>query len=378
MHPIRLRRPVSAALFTISMAILVGAAFAQDNGPVLATNQYQLTNLVSNLPGNAAVTDPNLVNPWGLARSSSSPWWVADNGTGLSTLYGGQGNIVPLVVTIPPSDPNASSIGTPTGAVFNGSKEFLIAPGKPAIFLFVSEDGAISGWNPGVNSTQAQLVIHQSKKSVFKGATIATVNSQESGTHNYLYVADFRQGFINVFDTAFKRVQWLEDRFMDHQVPDGYAPFNVQNIGGNLYVAYAKQDDQKHDEVDGAGLGFVRIYSPTGSLLGHLEHGPWLNGPWGLTQAPTDFGPYSHDILVGNFGSGQIAAFDPVTGEFKDLLRDAKGAPLWIDGLWALSFGNGATAGPATSLFFSAGTNHEQGGLFGSITALQNPQGNDQ
>lgn len=387
MHQKRIHRRIRATVFTLSMVSLLGAAFAQDGSsgshpdavaPILASNQYLQKNLVSNLPGKADVTDTNLVNPWGLSRGSTSPWWVADNGTGLSTLYGATGNIVPLVVAIPPSDPNVSSTGTPTGTVFNGSVEFEIKKGMPAIFLFVSEDGVISGWNPGVQPTSAVILVNQKTKSVFKGATIATLNGAQRGTHNYLYVADFRQGKVEIFDSNFKRSSLLESQFANHSIPAGYAPFNVQNIGGSIYVAYAKQNAEKHDEVDGAGLGFVNVYSTTGELLRQFERGKWFNGPWGLVQAPSDFGPYSHYILVGNFGSGQIAAFDPVTGKFQDFMRDAKSMPLWIDGLWGLSFGNDAVAGPATTLFFSAGSNHEQGGLFGSLTALKNPQGNDQ
>jgi uncharacterized protein (TIGR03118 family) len=227
------------------------------------------------------------------------------------------------------------------------------------------------------NPTNAIEVVNQKERSVFKGATIATVNSRRNGTHNYLYVADFRQGKIEVFDTGFKRVFELEEEFTENDVPRGYAPFNVQNIGGNLYVAYAKQDGEKHDEEHGAGLGFVRVYSPSGEFLHRLDNGWFLNAPWGLVQAPSDFGPYSHAILVGNFGSGLIAVFDPITGEFKDVLRDAKSTPIAIDGLRALSFGDG-TAGLATTLYFTAGTNHGSDGLFGALIALQNPQGNDQ
>ena len=237
----------------------------------------------------------------------------------------------------------------------------------------------ISGWNPGVDLLKAKILVNRGDKSVFKGATIATVNRAEWGTLNLLYVADFRQARVEVFDTNFKEILSIETAFKTLQrVPAGYAPFNVQNIGGNVYVSYAKQDAAKHDEVDGAGLGIVLVFSPTGQLIQRLETGLWLNAPWGMAQAPGDFGPYSHDILIGNFGSGRIAAYDPVTGKFKDFLRDAKSSPVWIDGLWALAFGNDAVAGPATTLYFSAGPNHEQDGLFGSLTALKNPQGNDQ
>jgi uncharacterized protein (TIGR03118 family) len=388
MHQNRIQRRIRATIFTLSLVSLLGAALAEDSSktaqpnamaPVLASNQYQQTNLVSNLPGKAAVTDPNLVNAWGLSRSSTSPWWVSDNGMGVATLYGAAGNIVPLVVKIPPSDPNVSSAGTPTGTVFNGSTEFEIVTGLPAVFMFVSEDGVISGWNPKVKPTDAVILVNQKSKSVFKGMTIATINGAVRGTHNYLYVADFRQGRVEIFDSHFQRTMVLENNFAQN-IPAGFAPFNVQNIGGNIYVTYAKQDAQKHDEVPGAGIGFVNVYSPTGQLLMKLERGSWFNAPWGITQAPTDFGPFSHNILVGNFGSGQIAAFDPVTGKFQDFLRDAKSTPIFIDGLWALSFGSDAlaTGGPATTLFFSAGPDAEANGLFGSLTALKNPQGSAQ
>lgn len=388
MHQNRFRHRIRKTLFAVSVVSLTAAAVAQNAAssnlqssgmaPILASNQYQQTNLVANKPGIAAVTDPNLINPWGVSRSSANPWWVSDNNAGVATLYSGVGAIVPLVVTIPPSDPNVASSGSPTGTIFNRTMDFAIKPGMPAIFLFVTEDGAISGWNPGVNPTKAQIVVNQKNKSVFKGASIATVNTPLRGTHNYLYVADFRQARVEVFDTNFNRVESFEDAFENYSVDAGYAPFNVQNIGGNLYVSYAKQDAAKHDNVDGTGFGFVRVFSPTGQLIQRLERGSWLDAPWGMVQASSDFGPYSHDILIGNFGSGRIAAFDPITGRFKDFLRDSKSAPIWIDGLWGLSFGNDAVAGPATTLYFASGPNHEQDGLFGSLIALDNPQGNDQ
>lgn len=379
---------VSAGILALSLlapALKLSALDDDDNGqqnqkpPVLATNQYMQTNLVSNLSGMAPVTDPNLINPWGLARSSGGPWWVSDNNSGLSTLYSGAGSILPLVVTVPTASPNSTQPGSPTGIVFNGSMDFALSSGNPAIFLFATEDGTISGWNPNVNHTKAMIVVNQGKKSVFKGATIATVNTAQYGTHSFLYAADFRQGRIEVFNSYFQRVPQMEEAFDADGLPDGYAPFNIQNLGGNLYVTYAKQDAAKLNEIDGSGLGFVRVYSPEGRRLMDLHTEGWLNAPWGLAIAPSDFGPYSHDILVGNFGSGWIAVFDPQTGKFLDYLRDSKGNLVWIDGLWALAPGNGtANAGSATSIYFSAGSNHEQGGLFGTLTALQNPQGGDQ
>ena len=339
--------------------------------------QYTQTNLVSNVSGAAAVTDPNLVNAWGVSRSSTGAWWVSDNGTGLSTLYDGTGKIVPLVVTIPPSDPSQSSTGTPTGTIFNGTADFAVAPGKPAVFLFATEDGTISGWNPGAKPTKAIIVVNEGQKSVFKGLTAGQARMHGTWA-NYIYAANFRKGKVSVYDSAFHRNDEIEDNFARFHGPEGFAPFNVQNIGGNIYVAFAKQDSAKHDEVDGQGLGVVAVYRPDGCLIQVLEGGWWFNAPWGIAQAPSDFGAFSHDVLIGNFGSGEILAFDPVDGKYRGLLHDATNKPIKIQGLWGISFGNGAGAGSATSLYFAAGPDGESNGLLGSLTAIQNTAGNDQ
>ena len=356
------------------LALTIAAAYGSQDAVAQATQHYTQTNLVSNMASLAPTRDANLVNAWGLSRSSKSPWWVSDTGPGLSTLYTGTGAVQGLVVTIPPGNTD-SKTGTPTGTVFNGdANAFQIAPGKAATFLFVTEDGTVSGWNPGVQATQAVVTVHN-KNSVFKGATIATAETSD-GPKSFLYVADFRKGRIAVFDSSFNPVN-LSDRFEDERLPDGYAPFNVQNIGGNLYVAYAKQGSGKHDEVDGAGRGFVDVFSARGRLLNRLEAGPWFNAPWGLAMASSDFGSHSHDVLVGQFGSGEILAFDAVTGKFKEKLQDSTNKPIHIDGLWAIAFGNDASAGPATTLYFTAGPDNEANGLFGSLTAVENVQGND-
>jgi uncharacterized protein (TIGR03118 family) len=370
---VRLRLLSSAAGILLAAVAFSISAHAQDT-----LQQYAQTNLVSSQGGEATNLDSDLVNSWGLSRSSTSPWWVSDNGTGLATLYDGQGNKQGLVVTIPPGDPNVSPTGTPTGTIFNGSSvDFLLAPGKPAVFLFVTEDGTISGWNSGVNATEAVIEVNGKGKSVFKGMTVAQVSVGRTSVTR-LYVADFRQGRVQVYDTGFHHVPMSEERFDDDWIPRGYAPFNIQNIGGNLYVAFARQDADKHDEVDGTGMGFVDVFSPSGRLIQRLEHGPWFNAPWGLALASSDFGLFSHDVLVGQFGSGEILAFDPVTGRFKGKLLGTNNQPISIPGLWALSFGNGGKAGPLNSLYFTAGPDSESNGLFGTLTAVQNIQGNDQ
>ena len=261
------------------------------------------------MPGVAAATDPNLVNPWGMSRSSGSPWWISDNGPGLSTLYSGAGAIESLVVTIPGGDGGA---GTPSGQVFNGTTDFQVTPGNPAHFIFVTEDGTISAWAGGASAT---IMVNTKSASVFKGVALATASTASGATANFLYVADFRKSHVNVYDASFHRVRLGDDAFEDESLPWGFAPFNVQNIGGNLYVAFAQPDSAKHDEVDGAGLGYVDVFSPSGRLLHRLQHGQWFNAPWGMAQAPTDFGSNSHNILVGQFGSGQILVFDPVREE---------------------------------------------------------------
>ena len=347
---------------------------------VLVAQHYHQTNLVSDLPGKAKILDPHLKNPWGLSRATDSPWWVSDNNSGFSTLYDGKGAIQSLVVTIP-SDHAQSPTGSPTGTVFNGTDDFQLTPGNPAtaaIFLFVSEDGEISAWNPNVDQTHAKEKVHQSTKSVFKGATLAVDNG-----HDFLYVADFRQGKILKYDTNFKQVPTLPGAFLDFVSQLGFAPFNIQNIGGNLYVGFAKQNASKHDNLEGPGLGFVVAFDTKGSPLMFLEYGPWFNAPWGLALAPSDFGAFSHKLLVGNFGSGEILAFNADTGRFEGKMVDKSGKTIRIDGLWALSFASGdamSGSGPGNALYFTAGINKEVDGLFGTLTAEPSDliQGNGQ
>ncbi len=341
-----------------------------------AAEHYQQVNLVSDIPGLAQVTDPNLVNSWGIAHPPTGPWWVADNGMGVSTLYNGTGVPFPpghpLIVTIPPP-PGEVGPSTPTGIVFNNGSDFNVAPGKPARFIFVTEDGTISAWNSSVDINNATLKVNNSPAAVYKGVTIA-----EKDEANFLYVANFRGGSVDVFDTNFNQVILESGAFTDRKIPAGFAPFNVQNINDKIYVTFAKQDAQKHDNLDGPGLGFVDVFDSDGKLLMRLKHGRWMNAPWGIVLAPEGFGGFSEHLLVGNFGSGQIAAFDPGNGNFNGLLRDHHGDPITINGLWGLGFGNGGNAGPINTLFFAAGINDEQDGLFGAITSLPHEEDEDE
>jgi uncharacterized protein (TIGR03118 family) len=328
-----------------------------------AQNKYVQTNLVSDVTGLATHKDPNLVNAWGLDKTPTGPWWVNSNGKGLSLLYDGAGAINPLVVTVPPAPPNGPP-GPATGIVYNPTSAFQIAVGSPSLFLFVTEDGSISGWNPAVSANSAVLKVNRTGQAVYKGLALGQIN-----TANVLYAANFFSGGIEVFDGAFNALALNPAAFKDAAVPAGYGPFNVQNIGGKIYVTWAKQDAAKHDEVAGAGLGYVSIFTMAGKLTGRLQHGNWLNAPWGLAMAPNNFGVLSNTLLVGQFGSGTIVAFDPATGKVKDVVKNTSGATLKIPGLWGLSFGNGTGAGPANTLYFAAGIANEAHGLFGSLTA---------
>jgi uncharacterized protein (TIGR03118 family) len=344
--------------------------------PSLASGQHYIqTNLVSNTGGAAPVVpDANLRNAWGLVHGATTPWWISNNFTGTSTLVNASTTpvtIPSLVVTIP-NAPNGMPPGKPTGVMFNGSTtDFLLAPGRPAIFIWVTEDGTISGWNPAVNANTAVIKFPPANNptanhdAVYKGATIA-----EIGGKKYILAANFRSGEIEMFDSAFQPVDVPKHMFRDQKIKKGFAPFNVQGIGPNVYVTYAKQDDDKEDDVPGAGLGFVDVFRADGELLLRLEHGDWLNAPWGVTLAPAFFGEFSHAVLVGQFGDGTIAAFNPVSGEFIGNMLTPSGATLSITGLWGLAFGNGGASGPGNTLFFTAGPNDEMDGLFGSLVPI--------
>ncbi|HJT59384.1 MAG TPA: TIGR03118 family protein [Ktedonobacteraceae bacterium] len=356
------RAPIVVSLVVLVLLLLPGTALAR---PHSGGGVYLQTNLVSNIPGTAPITDPNLVNPWGISFSPSGPFWISDNGTGLSTLYDGQGNIQPLVVTIPPAA--GGMTGTPTGTVYNGnSNDFVVSKKHKSggsIFLFDTEDGTLSGWNPNVDPTNAiRAVDNSSSGAVYKGLVIA---SNQSGT--FLYAANFHAGTVDVFDKNFAPAK-LSGSFSDPNLPKGYAPFGIQNIGSDILVTYAKQDKAKHDDVPGKGHGFVDVFDTNGNLIKRLISHGQLNSPWGLAMAPADFGIFSNDLLVGNFGNGHINAYDPNSGAFLGTIMNSKGKAIKISGLWGLMFGNGGQGGQPNQLFFTAGLHHEADGLFGMIT----------
>ena len=339
-----------------------------ENRCLLSGNTFLQTNLVSDIPNLAQFTNPLLVNPWGIVASASSPFWVSDNGTGLSTVYNGDGTEARAPVAIPSPDPAVPA--APTGIVFNGNgSEFQVqgnGTSGGSIFVFATEDGTISGWSPGVAPNNAILAVDNSASgAVYKGLALGS-NSQG----DFLYATNFHNGTVDVFDSNFQPAQ-LDGSFSDPHLPAHYAPFGIANINGLLYVTYAKQNSEMHDDIAGIGHGFVDVFDTDGHLVSRLISRGLLDSPWGLTVAPSQFGKFSNDLLVGNFGNGNINAYDPTTGAFQGTLRNTDHQPLVIDGLWGLTFGNGR-ASDANTLYFTAGINHEQDGLFGSIQVTSN------
>jgi uncharacterized protein (TIGR03118 family) len=334
--------------------------------PLTAGTIYMQQNLVSDIPGLAATTDPNLVNPWGISRGSTTPIWVSNEGTDTSTIYTGDGVPQPLVVSIPP--PSGAMEAGPTGQVFNGGTSFELSPGQPARFLFATESGTIAGWNPATAPTNAVTMVDNSAS----GAAYLGLASGNNGSGDLLYAANFAQGRIDVFDSGFSAVT-LSGSFTDPNLPSGYSPFNIQNVGGMLYVMYAVKDPEEPEEVPGAGLGIVNVFDTNGNFVRRLaSHGP-LNAPWAIVQAPAGFGDFSGALLVGNFGDGAIHAFDSASGNLLGTLEDRPGHALENEGLWGLVFGNGGRGGNPNSLFFAAGINDEHDGLFGRIDAVPEP-----
>jgi uncharacterized protein (TIGR03118 family) len=335
---------------------------------------FKQTDLVSNLTANAPVTDANLLNPWGIAHSTSSPWWVSNNHSGTSTLYNGTGQpfplppSTPLVVTIPPPpDSDPGTLASPTGIVFNSTAAFVVTNGTtngPAAFIFATEDGTIAGWSPTVDMTAAILAVDNSGEgAIYKGIALGT-NSGES----FLYATNFHAGTVDVFDGTFTPA--LSGSFVDPNIPSGFAPFGIQNINGDIFVTYAKQDADKMDDVPGLGNGYVDVFDTSGTLVKRFASQGQFNSPWGVVLAPQSFGRFGGAIIIGNFGDGHLNSFDPNMGTFLGQINQPNGGSVIIPGLWGLGFGNGGNAGSTDTLYFTAGPNGESDGIFGTLTPV--------
>ena len=362
---------VSKARAALAIALAGAGLLAFQAAPAQA-QEFNITNLVSDGAVPAATIDPSLVNPWGISYGPTSPFWVADNGTGLSTLYNGAGAKIALTVTVPPPM-GQSFTSSPTGTVFNGSPtNFLVSSGGvtgAAAFLFDTEDGTISGWSPSVNATNAILAVDNSNGgagAVYKGLAIAT-----TGGNTFLYASNFRAGDVEMYNSSFGLVK----TFTDPTVAAGYAPFNVQELNNTLYVTFALQDAAKHDDVAGAGHGYVDAFSLDGTFESRITSlgGP-INSPWGLDIAPSSFGALAGDLLVGNFGDGTISVFNPLTDAYEGKLLGNNGQPIVEGDLWALINGNGGSGGSVNDVYFTSGIANEADGLFGSISAVPEPR----
>jgi uncharacterized protein (TIGR03118 family) len=372
-------------LFAAAAGFLVlaaGSALAADADDRTA---YIRTDLVSNVQNLVQPMDSNLQNAWGVANAPGGPLWVSDNNDGLSTLYDGNGAKINLTVTIPlPAGRAAPPAAAPTGIVWNPTTAFKITVGAasaPASFIFDSEDGTITAWSstvdPIVNglSTATLVVDNSGKGAVYKGLAFGT---NKNG--NFLFATNFAAGVVEVYDQNFAPAN-LDGSFSDPAIPAGFAPFGIANIDNNLYVTYAKQNAQKNDVVAGPGLGFVNVFTTDGILIKRFASRGTLNAPWGVARATQNFGDFSGDILIGNFGAlgnfaGWISAFSGGNdNDFLGPLRDAKGKPIAIDGLWSIVFGTFRNA-DADTLYFTAGPNQQQNGLFGKIAAQ--PQAGDE
>jgi uncharacterized protein (TIGR03118 family) len=370
------------ALSALTAVIVVAASWS---GARAAGNSYKQTNLVSD-KNIANHTDPLLLNPWGVANIAGGPFWISDNNSGNASLYDGAGHPIATLpsITIPPASITGAGTASPDGMVWNGNfLQFLVpatdtaanpaAVGNTCIFIFATEDGTISCWAPGNLTnpaiiTTAQLIIdnkdsNMTTSPVYKGLAIGT-NSRDT----FIYATDFRNNRVVAWNSMFGFDATLTAAFKDALIPAGYAPFGIQSLDGNIWVTWAKQDAAKHDPVEGQGLGFVDIFDTNGKLLRRFAGGGVLNAPWAVVRAPSKFGQFGNDILIGNFGSGKINAYDSVTGVFLDRLRDKDGKAIVNDGLWALVFGGDALATNSGVLYFTAGLNEEADGLFGTLT----------
>jgi uncharacterized protein (TIGR03118 family) len=373
-YPVNMtNRWVVLRLARLGVLIFGVASFliAQGSG----SNTYLQHNLVSDLPNFADHQDSKLVNPWGNGFGAT-PFWIGNNGTGTSTLYDGTGAATALVVTIPQAG-SAGNAGPVTGVIFNSFSSnpaaFAVAPGKPSSFIFCTEEGVIAGWNSSASGSAASILFDNSKSgAVYKGCALGGTSASP-----ILFAANFNAGRVDVYDGSLNLNQGsFAKAFANPSIPAGFAPFNVQLINGSVYVAYAKQDNEKHDDVAGAGNGYLAVFDQSGNLIGNLATQGPLNSPWGVAVAPSTFGAFGGALLVGNFGDGKINAFNLTTGKQLGTLDDAKGNPIAIVGLWSLNFGSGSRNEDPATLYFTAGIGGgpnndpvESHGLFGSIQA---------
>ena len=326
------------------------------------SSTFAMTALVSDGAVAAAHVDGNLKNPWGVAFNPNGFVWVADNGTNVATLYDGNGVPQSLIVAIPPGKNGSAS---PTGIVFNGTQSFTVTEnGKSGVaaFVFAGEGGTITAWAPAVGPTNAFVMYDDGTGgAVYKGLALATMNNA-----NFLYATDFHNNKIDVFNTSFNKVT-MPGGFKDPAMPAGFAPFGIQAIGSNLFVTYAMQDAARHDDVAGAGLGMVDVYDTAGNLKQRFATGSPLNAPWGIAQAPANFGSMSGAILIGNFGDGTINAFNASSGQSMGPLAGSNGKAIVEPGVWGIAFGNNLSNQPSNTLFFAAGPNDEADGVYGRI-----------
>jgi len=371
------RRSVFAAVLFAGLA-LPGWTWVSDHDDDKddhKPNAYRQTNLVSDQAGRAEHVDIHLLNAWGLYFSPTGPFWVNNNGTGTATVYDADGNSLPagnpLVVTVPRPTGSTAPNSAPTGGMFNSFNAFMLSNGKNAVFLFVTEDGTISGWNPQGTPAAVVAVDNSSLEAVYKGGALGV-----NGGAPFLYAANFHAGTIDVYNGSFAKAT-LSGSFTDPNLPAGFAPFNIANIGGQLFVSYAKQNAERHDDVAAPGNGFVNVFDTNGNFIRRFASAGTLNSPWGMTRAPQDFGTFSGALLIGNFGDGKINAFDAGSGKFLGQLHTHGNHDLTIDGLWALAFGNGGAAGATNVLFFTAGPGDEKHGLFGKIAPRHRDKDDD-
>jgi len=361
-------------------SLLIGVLFFGLTVAVSAQS-FTVNNLTADVPGVAANTDPNLIGPVGLSRGIIGKWWVPNSGSATATLYDGGGVASALVVNLPPV-PGGSTPTRATGTVFTGAAGFNVTPGNPALFMFVTLDGTILGWSPNADLFNAVVLVNRNGKASYTAMTTA-----EIGASHYLYAVNALTARIEVFDTTLQSVVFKGDAFREPDLPDGLVPFNVQNIGRDIVVTYQRDGGERSNgprgERSDGPQGWVAIFDASGHFLSRLNSNS-LNAPWGVALAPQDYGEFSHLLLVANHGSGQIAAFDPFTGEFVGFMLDSNGNVISIDGLWALGFADGGIAdfatvmGPYNACYFTAGTQMGQHGLFGSLVPADSDQTHDE